>query len=75
MFIFQNIVKLTFVPCVPTEAVTVFGAVEVLVVIVEVSCDLGGRDGGCVSVCRAAAVRKVLKNIIIVCQPTNIFCY
>lgn len=43
-------------PCVPTEAVTVLGAVDVLVVIVDVSCDFGGRVGGCVSACRDAAV-------------------
>lgn len=54
----------------PTEAVTVFGAVEVLVVMVDVSCDLAGRAGGCCSDCRAAA--KTINKVFIILQNKHV---
>lgn len=59
----MTVIVLTLVPCVPVEAVTVLGAVEVLFVIVEVSCDFGGRDGGCESAWREAAEIELIFQI------------
>lgn len=50
-------------PCVPTEAVTVLGAVEVLVVMVDVSCDFAGRVEACAaSPCRVVAEIERIYN-------------